>query len=213
MLEKQPTFLLKSLLALQTLLKPAFETHLDSPKMITALSAFISAATPKLDKTAAANPMIPGAQPNTPAQPVHGTWAADVQAFVRHMSELIGAGLQSSSHSQPRDVSHLHGCLQLLSALASVRTEHLPPSPVISHHLPPSPSISLHLPPSPYTSHHLPPSPSISLHLPTCMQVRPELLAEHLAALGKLVARLQKDPSSRHLPPSTQCMHAAPTHI
>ena len=36
-LGKQPTFLLKSLPQLQTLLKPAFETHCDNPKMVTAL--------------------------------------------------------------------------------------------------------------------------------------------------------------------------------
>ena len=49
---KQPSFFLHSLGALQTLLRPAFETHINDPRMVAALSAFITIAVPALDTAA-----------------------------------------------------------------------------------------------------------------------------------------------------------------
>jgi hypothetical protein len=84
-LMRQPTFLLKCLGAIQTLLKPAFDTHVDNPKMVTTLAAFISAAVPALDAAAAAMP-APHLQPVAPGQAPPPDAKAEMEGFVTYLS-------------------------------------------------------------------------------------------------------------------------------
>ena len=132
-LARQPSFLLRSVTALQGVLRPAFDSHVESPKMVSALAAFISAAVPALDAAAKKSP--PPAPPPPPAEGAPAPAApappqnpvAEVDGFVRWVSEMVSQGLASPLDQRPH---HMRAGAQLLASLVEVRP------PVLREHLP-----------------------------------------------------------------------------
>ena len=112
-LVKQPSFVLRSLPQLQILLRPAFESYLDSPKMVAALTSFVTSALPALNAAAA-------------AAPAGSTAVDDVASFIKYLSDTTAAGLQST-----RETTFIGGYVQLLGALSRVEpklfSEHVAP--------------------------------------------------------------------------------------
>jgi len=114
--KRQPGFLLRQLKAVHGLLTPAFEAHIENPKMVTALETFLSSGLPALTGLASRGPT--GAQ-------------SEVKHFLDWLADLCGNGLGSRDPQPAREINvvRAHGSLRLL-----VEVMKASPTLLVKHH-------------------------------------------------------------------------------